>query len=270
MSRKAQIIRRHILKMVSRAGTGHIGPSLSVVDILTVLYFSKMRHKPEDPYWEDRDRFVLCKGHAAPALYAVLAEAGYFPKEELTTLRKLGSRLQGHPSLKLPGIDAPTGSLGQGLSIANGMAMAAKLNGKGYRVYALLGDGECDEGQVWEAAMTAAHYRLDNITAIVDRNSFQSDGPTEAIKSKEPLPEKWRAFGWAVMEIDGHDLLQISKALDEARSTKGRPSVIIAKTVKGKGISMLEGDNSFHSKPINDELLEIALRELSNAMPLDY
>ncbi|MEM2364306.1 MAG: transketolase [Candidatus Bathyarchaeia archaeon] len=270
LAKKAQIVRCNILRMVSKAGTGHIGPSLSIVDILVVLYFSKMRHRPEDPSWEDRDRLILCKGHAAPALYAVLAEAGYFPKEELLTLRKFGSRLQGHPSLKLPGIDAPTGSLGQGLSIANGMALAAKLGGKKYRIYALLGDGECDEGQIWEAAMTAAHYKLDNITAIIDRNSLQSDGPTEIIKTKEPLSEKWRAFGWAVIEIDGNDLFQISMALDKSKSIIDRPSVIIARTVKGKGVPFIEGDNRFHSKLPTNELLEMALRELSNASPFDF
>ncbi len=256
-------IRQHVITMIGKAGSGHPGGSLSCVDVVTTLYFYKMQHNPEDPNWEDRDRFVLCKGHAAPTLYAVLAESGYFPVEELTRLRTGGSMLQGHPDKnRTPGIEVSSGSLGQGLSVANGMAIAAKLNHKGYRIYALIGDGECDEGQIWEAAMAASHYKLDNITAIIDRNGLQIDGPTEKIMSLEPLADKWRAFGWEVMEIDGHHIDEIISALDRAEKIKGRPTVIIAHIIKGKGISFMEWKAEFHGKAPNKEELEHALIEL--------
>jgi len=207
---KANKIRKDIVSMITEAGSGHPGGSLSAADIVTALYFKVMRHNPENPQWEDRDRFILSKGHAAPLLYSVLAESGYFEVKELLTLRKLGSRLQGHPDMKrLPGVEISTGSLGHGLSVGNGMAMAGKLNGRGYRVYVLLGDGECQEGQVWEAAMTASHYKLDNITAILDYNGLQIDGPVKDVMHISPISNKWKAFGWYVVEINGHDFKEI-------------------------------------------------------------
>lgn len=260
---KAREIRKSIVRMTGAAGSGHPGGSLSAADIVTVLYFHELRLKPEEPDWDGRDRFVLSKGHAAPVLYAALAEKGYFPKEELLTLRKLGSRLQGHPDLKsLPGVEMSTGSLGQGLAVANGMALAGKLDNKDYRVYALLGDGECQEGMVWEAAMAAAHYRLDNLAAFVDHNGLQIDGPVTEIMSPEPLTDKWKAFGWHVLSIDGHDLEQILSAIEEAKKTKGRPTVIIAKTVKGKGISFMEDQVGWHGVAPKPEQVTQALAEL--------
>jgi transketolase len=226
------------------------------------LYFDRMKHKPEDPTWPERDRFVLCKGHAAPALYATLAHAGYFDPGVLASLRKTGSILQGHPTLATPGVDVSTGSLGQGLSIANGMALAARLDGKSYRVFALTGDGECDEGQTWEAAMTASHLGLSNVTAIIDRNGVQSDDATERIKKKEPLDRKWRSFGWQVLEIDGHNFMQIHHSFDVAEWTTDRPTIIIARTVKGKGLSFLEGDANSHNIAISEEDLDWAMQEL--------
>jgi len=255
-------VRKAILRMVAEAGSGHLGASLSALEILAVLYFMKMRHDPKNPAWAGRDRFILSKGHAAPALYAVLAEAGYFPQEELLTLRALGSRLQGHPDTRTPGVDFMTGSLGQGLSVAAGMALAAKMDGAGNRVYVLLGDGELDEGQIWEAAMTAAHHGLDNLIAIVDRNQFQLSGSTAGVKSLEPLSAKWGALGWEVAEADGHDPEMILDALDRCSLVSGRPSVIIAKTTKGKGVSFMEG-NAFSRRTPNIEELEKALAELS-------
>ena len=255
-------MRKTVLRMVAEAGSGHLGASLSAIEVLAVLYFLKMRHDPKNPAWAERDRFILSKGHAAPALYAVLAEAGYFPRGELFTLRKLGSRLQGHPDTRTPGVDAMTGSLGQGLSMAVGMALAAKMDGAEYRVYALLGDGELDEGQIWEAAMTAAHYGLDNLIAIVDRNQYQLSGRTENVKSLEPLNEKWSSLGWEVLEADGHDPEIILDALDRCSLVSGRPSVIIAKTTKGKGVSFMEG-NIFSKRAPNFKELEKALAELS-------
>lgn len=260
---KAREIRKSIVRMTGAAGSGHPGGSLSAADIVTVLYFHELRLKPEEPDWDGRDRFVLSKGHAAPVLYAALAEKGYFPKEELLTLRKLGSRLQGHPDLKsLPGVEMSTGSLGQGLAVANGMALAGKLDNKDYRVYALLGDGECQEGMVWEAAMAAAHYRLDNLAAFVDHNGLQIDGPVTEVMSPEPLTDKWKAFGWHVLSIDGHDLEQILSAIEEAKKTKGRPTVIIAKTVKGKGVSFMEDQVGWHGVAPKPEQVTQALAEL--------
>jgi len=255
-------IRRHIIREIYEAGSGHPGGSLSATEIITALYFYIMRHNPHNPKWEDRDRFVLSKGHSCPALYAALAESGYFAVEELLTLRKLGSRLQGHPSMKTPGIDICTGSLGQGLSIAVGMALGARIDRKLYRVFVLMGDGELQCGEVWEAAMAAANYRLDNITAIVDRNRLQIDGNTEKIMSLEPLSFKFKAFGWHVTEINGHNFNEIIDAIENGFKIKGKPKVVIAHTVKGKGVSFMEGSVAFHGKPPNDEQFKIAMKEL--------
>lgn len=263
LSLKANAVRKHIIEMVYNAGSGHPGGSLSATDILVALYFHIMRYDPENPKWEDRDRFVLSKGHAAPALYAVLAEKGVFPVEELLTLRKIGSRLQGHPDMrKLPGIEASTGSLGQGLSIACGMALAARLDRKLYNVYAMVGDGEIEEGQIWEAAMFAAHNKLDNLIVFLDRNGLQIDGRTEEVMSINPVVDKWRAFGWEVREINGHDFKEIIDAVEWAKEIKGKPAMIIAHTIKGKGVSYMEGSVHFHGKPPNDEEYRIAIKEL--------
>ena len=263
LERKANLIRSHVIRMTRSAGSGHPGGSLSSTDIISALFFKVMNHRSSDPNWEDRDRFVLSKGHAAPAYYAALAESGYFPIEELSTLRKLNSRLQGHPSkTKLPGVEMSTGSLGQGLSVANGMALAAKLDRKTYRIYCICGDGEMQSGQIWEAAMLGAHFELDNVTAFVDRNMLQIDGPTEKIMSIEPLADKWKAFGWHVIEIDGHDMRQILDACDRAKETRGKPTMVIAHTVKGKGVSFMENALSFHGKPPNEEETKKALKEL--------
>ena len=260
---KARKIRKHVINMIYEAGSGHPGGSLSCVDILTTLYFHTMHHNTLEPELADRDRFILSKGHAAPALYAILAEAGYFPIEELQSLRKIGSMLQGHPDSKVPGVEVSSGSLGQGLSVASGIALAGKLDKKAYKVYTLLGDGECDEGQVWEAAMLASHYKLDNLTAIVDRNGLQIDGLTEKIMCLEPIAGKWKAFGWHVIEIDGNKIGKIIAALDDAKSIRGRPTAIIAHTFKGKGISFMEWINAFHGRALSKEEMEIALQELS-------
>lgn len=264
LEEKAKQIRRHIIRMVGEAGSGHPGGSLSAADIVTALYFEVMRVDPTQPDWPDRDRFVLSKGHAAPVLYAALAEKGYFPVEELVTLRKLGSPLQGHPDMKkVPGVEMSTGSLGQGLSVANGMALAGKLDGRDYNVYVLLGDGEIQEGQVWEAAMAAAHYKLDNIIAFLDYNGLQIDGPVREVMTPEPVIDKWKYFGWNVQVIDGHNMRQILRAVDYARGVKGMPSMIIAETTKGKGVSFMENKVDWHgTAPIGEEL-ERALQELA-------
>jgi transketolase len=255
-------IRKHIIREIYEAGSGHPGGSLSATDIITALYFHIMKHDPKNPKWENRDRFVLSKGHSCPALYAALAESGYFDVKELLTLRKLGSRLQGHPSMKIPGIDICTGSLGQGLSVAVGMALGARLDSRLYRVFVLLGDGELQCGEVWEAAMAAAHYKLGNITAIVDRNRLQIDGNTETIMSLEPLPFKFKAFGWHVTEVNGHNFNEIIDAIEKGFKIKGKPKVIIAHTTKGKGVSFMEGSVAFHGKPPNDKQFKIAMKEL--------
>ncbi|MFQ6016036.1 MAG: transketolase [Anaerolineae bacterium] len=264
LQEKARVIRRHVITMTAEAGSGHPGGSLSATDMVVALYFRVMRHDPERPKWPDRDRFVLSKGHAAPVLYAALAEAGYFPTDWLPTLRKLNSPLQGHPSMKdLPGVEASTGSLGQGLSIGMGMALAGRLDRRDYRVYVMIGDGESNEGQIWEAAMAAAHYRLHNLTAILDHNGFQIDGPNEQVMNLEPLDAKWRAFGWHVSQINGHDFSQILHALDEVKEVTGRPSIIIARTVKGKGVSFMEEDPLYwHGHGPTPEQAEQALKEL--------
>lgn len=259
----AKKIRRHIVTMVGEAKSGHPGGSLSAADVVTALYFDEMKIDPGKPQWADRDRFILCKGHAAPVLYAALAVKGYFPEEELTTLRKTGSKLQGHPDMKkVPGVDMSTGSLGQGLSIANGMALAGKLDNKDFRVYALLGDGELQEGQVWEAAMAAAHYKLDNLVAFVDHNGLQIDGPVAEVMGSEPVTDKFRAFGWHVISIDGHNFDEITNALLESKGVKGKPTVIVAKTVKGKGISYMENQVGWHGTAPNPEQLATAIKEL--------
>ena len=261
---KAKDVRIDILKMITKANSGHTGGSLSAADILTLLFFHEMKVDPKDPKKADRDRLVLSKGHAAPALYAVLAEKGYFPKEELETLRHTGSRLQGHPSMKyLPGLDMSTGSLGQGISAACGMAMAAKLNKEDYRVYTLLGDGEIEEGQVWEAAMFAAHYGLDNLTAIVDNNGLQIDGPISEVCSPEPITDKFAAFGWHVITMDAHDFDDIERAFDEAEKISGKPVVIVQKSIKGKGVSYMENQVSWHGTAPNKEQYDIAMAELN-------
>ena len=262
----ARQVRLDIVEMLFRAGSGHLGGSLSATDILVTLFFGRMRHNPQDPCWLQRDRFVLSKGHAAPALYAVLSRLGYFPREELLTLRQFGSSLQGHPdSACTPGVEVPTGSLGQGLSIANGMALAARLNGGGARIYALLGDGEIQEGQIWEAAMSAAHYRLDNLTAILDRNRLQIDGHTADVMSIEPVAQKWTAFGWHTVEVDGHSIPALLAALQETDSVKDRPCMIVAHTVKGKGVSIFENQAKYHGVAPTKEEYERALQELQAA-----
>ena len=264
LKEKAKEIRKSIVSMITEAKSGHPGGSLSATDILTALYFSEMNVDLANPKMEGRDRFVLSKGHAAPAIYATLAEKGYFSKDELMTLRKFGSRLQVHPDMKkLPGIEISTGSLGQGLSVANGMALNAKIFDENYRTYVVLGDGEIQEGQIWEAAMTAAHYKLDNLCAFLDSNNLQIDGNVSEIMGVEPLDKKWEAFGWNVIKIDGHDFEQILSALDKAREFKGKPTMIIAKTIKGKGVSFMENVCGFHGVAPTLEELERALAELA-------
>ena len=255
--------RREILEMTTRAGSGHPGGSLSSIDVLTALYFHHIRVDPKNPKWEDRDRFILSKGHSCPALYAVLAERGFFSKEILSTLRRYGSILQGHPDMnRTPGIEMSTGSLGQGLSVSCGIALAGKLDGRDYRVYCLMGDGEIDEGSIWEAAMIAPHFKLGNLIGIIDRNMLQIDGTTECVVRLEPLSDKWKAFGWSVVEVDGHDMLQILDALDAASRANDVPTVIIAKTIKGKGVSFMENQLQYHGQSLTEEELVRALEEL--------
>ncbi|MBI4045174.1 MAG: transketolase [Candidatus Diapherotrites archaeon] len=261
----AQELRRDIVQMTTEAGSGHPTSSLSCIDILTCLYFSEMNYDPKRPDWPERDRFVMSKGHAVPAQYACLAKAGFFPKQELFSLRKINSRLQGHPDrVKTPGIEVSGGSLGQGLSVGNGMAMAGRLDKKNYRVYVLMGDGEQQEGQIWEAAMTAPNFKLDNVCGIIDLNGIQNDEWVEKEKSIQPLVDKWRSFNWHVIEINGHDIPQILSALEQARKTKGRPTVIIAKTVKGKGVSFISDNPDMHGVAVKKEDLEKALAEIGD------
>jgi transketolase len=263
MQNVARRMRRDIITMIFTAGSGHPGGSLSAVEILTALYFKILRYNPADPHWAERDRFILSKGHAAPVLYAALAAAGYLPQEELCTLRKIDSRLQGHPECeKTPGVEMSAGALGQGLSFGLGAALAARLNSQNYRTYVLLGDGECDEGQVWEAAMAAAHFKADNLTAIVDNNGIQLDGFTREIMNSEPLSKKWLSFGWKVIEADGHDLTQLIAAFKKAGKVIGQPCVIIAHTVKGKGVSFMENNPGFHGKAPSADEYKIAMKEL--------
>lgn len=260
---KAKELRKLIIDMLAEARSGHPGGSLSAADIVAVLYFYKMKHRPKDPQWADRDKFILSKGHAAPVLYAALMLCGYIDIELKNTLRKMGSPLQGHPDMKkLPGIEISTGSLGQGLSAAVGMSLANKLDKKSSRVYCLLGDGELQEGSIWEAAMSAAHYKLDNLVAIIDNNKLQIDGPVEQVMSVEPLSDKWRAFGFEVIEIDGHDHAAIVAAFNQAETIKGKPTAIIAHTIKGKGVSFMENKVGFHGVAPTKEEKEQALSEL--------
>jgi transketolase len=259
----AKKLRRHVITMIATAGSGHPGGSLSAADIITALYFKVLRHNPKNPQWSARDRFILSKGHAAPILYAALAEAGYFPVAELVTLRKLDSRLQGHPDRNLtPGVEMSAGSLGMGLSFAIGVALAARLDSKTYRTYVLLSDGECEEGQTWEAALSAAHFKLDNLTAIVDCNGMQLSGWTRNIMNLEPFTRKWQAFGWHIIDIDGHDFDQILSACQRAEKIKDKPTVIITRTIKGKGVSFMENNAEFHGKAPTWEEAERALKEL--------
>lgn len=257
-------MRAHIVEMLAEAGSGHPGGSLSATDIIATLYFKHMRVDPENPNWEDRDRFVLGKGHAAPALYAALAIKGFFPEEELLTIRKLHSRLQGHPSMSVtPGVDMSTGSLGQGLSVANGMALAGRVDHKDYYVYCVMGDGEIQEGQVWEAAMSAAHYKLDHLIAFVDHNGLQIDGPNDKVMSIMPIDKKFQAFGWNTMVIDGHDLDAIDAAIVEAKRSEGKPTVIVCETVKGKGVSFMENVVDWHGVAPTAEEAKVALADIA-------
>ena len=260
----AKQVRRDILSQTYMAGSGHPGGSLSCTEILVALYCHIMKHDPANPQWTIRDRFVLSKGHAAPALYAILSHCEYFSPTELKTFRKFGSILQGHPDSNTPGIEVSTGSLGQGLSIANGIALAAKMDNKNYKTFVLLGDGECDEGQVWEAAMFASQYKLDNLCAIVDRNQFQIDNATENIIALEPFSSKWESFGWNVKTINGHNFIDLIDCLDFSQKIPNKPTLIIANTIKGNGISFMEGQNSFHGKCLSSEEMKTAFKELGD------
>ena len=260
----AKQLRRDIITMLAEAGSGHPGGSLSAVEIVTYLYFAEMQVEPQNPAWSERDRFVLSKGHAAPVLYAALAERGFFPREELLNIRKINCPLQGHPDMqKVPGVDMSTGSLGQGISTAVGMALAGKLDRKTYRVFALLGDGEIEEGQVWEAAMAAAHYQLDNLIAFIDYNGLQIDGPVTEVMSPEPIEDKFRAFGWHVERINGHSFREIATALEVAKKVKDKPVMVIADTVKGKGVSFMENQVGWHGNAPSREQAAKALAELA-------
>lgn len=263
LKEKAKNIRKGIIKSVYSGKSGHPGGSLSIADIITVLYFNEMNIDPHNPKDENRDRLVLSKGHCAPALYSALAEKGYIETEELQTLRNIESRLQGHPDMKkIPGVDMTTGSLGQGLSVANGMAIAGKLDNKDYRVYCILGDGEIEEGQIWEAAMASNKYKLDNLCVIVDNNNLQIDGTIEEVMSSYPIDEKFRSFGFQIINIDGHDIEEIMKAFEVARNVKDKPTCIIAKTIKGKGVSFMEDKAEWHGKAPNEEEYLQAMKEL--------
>jgi len=264
LEKKANQIRKLIIEMLATAGSGHPGGSLSSADIIACLYFDIMRHDPNNPSSPDRDRFHLSKGHACPALYAALALAGYFDIRELWKLRKFGALLQGHSDRRVPGIDVGSGSLGQGLSVALGMALAAKIDKKDYRVYCIMGDGELQEGNIWEAAMAVSHFKLDNLCAIVDYNHFQIDGRVEDIMNLEPLSDKWKAFGWNVIECDGHNVKELLDSFDKAKETKLKPTVIIAHTIKGRGVSFMEGVVDFHGRSPTEEERKIALDELDS------
>lgn len=266
LMKTANEVRKGIIRAVHSAKSGHPGGSLSAADIFTYLYFEELNVDPENPKKEDRDRFVLSKGHTAPGLYAALAQKGFFPVEDLTTLRHVGSYLQGHPDMKgTPGIDMSSGSLGQGISAAVGMAISAKMSGKDYRVYTLLGDGEIQEGQVWEAAMLAAHWKLDNLVIIVDNNNLQIDGAIDEVNSPYPIDKKFEAFNCHVININGNDFDEIDAAFKEAKTVKGQPTVIVAKTIKGKGVSFMENNAGWHGKGPNDEEFEKAMNELEKA-----
>jgi len=259
---KAKELRRLIVRMIARAGSGHPGGSLSATDLIAALYFQVLRHKPAEPGWGERDRFHMSKGHCCPLWYAALALSGYFPVEKLMTLRELGSMLQGHPDRRTPGVDVASGSLGQGLSVALGMSLAAKIDKKDYRVYCLMGDGEIQEGNIWEAAMASSHNKCDNLCAILDYNGFQIDGKVKDIMNLEPLADKWKAFGWHLIDIDGHDMKKILDAYEQARKIKGKPTIIIAHTIKGKGVTFMENVVDFHGRAPTKEEAEKALKEL--------
>lgn len=269
LQKKAKHIRSNIIKMLAEAGSGHPGGSLSSVEILALLYFKHLQHDPKNPTWPERDRFILSKGHACPVLYATLAEAGYFPEKELLTLRKLGSRLQGHPSFKagLPGIETSTGSLGQGFSIAAGMAAGLKLDKKKSRVYVLLGDGESEEGIVWEAAMFAAAKKLHNLVAILDRNKLQIDGSTEEVSCVESPVLRWQSFCWNVLEVDGHSFAELDQAFEQAKQCTSAPTMIVAHTIKGKGVSFMENQVDWHGMAPSKEQAERAIREIETMKP---
>ena len=263
LRRIAVELRKTILQTIANAGSGHPGGSLSMVELLVGLYWYALRHDPKRPDWPERDLFLLSKGHGCPALYAVLAAHGYFPTEELQTLRRYPTRLQGHPERwSVPGVEIAAGSLGQGLSMANGLALSDRLDGRRRRIFCLMGDGEIQEGQVWEAAMTAHHHKLDAVCAIIDANQLQQNGPVKQLKDIEPLAEKWRAFGWQAIEIDGHEITQVLKAYDDAETVKGKPQVIVARTVKGKGVSFMELNSAWHGVAPKPDELEKALKEL--------
>lgn len=265
LERRARALRRAVVKMVYGIGSGHCGGSLSAADILAALYFHQLRIEPTRPDWPDRDRFILSKGHAAPVLYAALAHRGFLPEAELATLRQLDSRLQGHPDRnKTPGVDMTAGALGHGPAIGAGLALAARLNGKNYRTYVMLGDGELQAGVVWEGVMTAAKYQLDNLTAVVDFNGVQLDGTVADIMPLDPMVDKWRAFGWHVLEIDGHNMRQVLEALDEVPKLHTKPTVIIAHTIKGKGVSYMENQNAWHGRAPSKEQYEQAMAELAD------
>jgi transketolase len=266
LERRSFDLRVDNLIAIAAAGSGHPGGTLSAMDIVQTLFYVEMRHRPNEPHWSERDRFVLSKGHAVPALYTVMAHAGYFSPDLLPTLRRLGSPLQGHPAnFLLPGIEASTGSLGQGMSMAIGMALGSKLDGDKWRVYAMIGDGESEEGQIWEAAMAAPKYKLDNLCVFLDHNNGQIDGHVTEVMNIEPIADKWRAFNWHVLTIDGHDYKQIAGALDEARATKGKPTFIVANTIKGKGVSFMENQIGWHGVAPTKEQLEKAVAELRAA-----
>lgn len=264
LEQKANELRKNIIAMIYKAQSGHPGGSLSLADIVTVLYYDEMNINSENPNWEERDRFILSKGHTCPVLYAVLAMKGYFNIDILWTLRKLGSILQGHPDMKkVPGVDMTTGSLGQGLSVGVGMAIGAKANNLHSRIFVALGDGETNEGQVWEAAMTAVKYKLDNLIAIIDKNNLQNDNYTSEVMPMENMDKRWKAFGWEVLEVDGHNIGELLDAFDKAKSLKGKPICVIANTVKGKGVSFMENVCNWHGMPPDDEQYEIAMNELT-------
>lgn len=259
----AKQIRRLIIRMLAKAGSGHPGGSLSATDLVTALFFSVMNIDPSNPQWPERDRFHMSKGHCCPLWYAVLSLKGYFPEDKLWSLRQMGSILQGHPDRRAPGVEVASGSLGQGLSVAVGMSLAAKIDKNDYRVYCLMGDGEIQEGNIWEGAMAAAHYQCDNLCAILDYNGFQIDGKVRDIMNLEPLADKWRAFGWHVIEIDGHNMAEILSAYDEAKTIKGKPAIVIARTIKGKGVSFMENVVDFHGRAPTQQEAEQALKELA-------
>ena len=266
LKKKAIDIRKDILKMLTTAGSGHTGGSLSVVDILVALYYYKLKHDPKNPLWKERDRLLLSKGHACPALYAVLADRGYFAKDKLWTLRKMGSQLQGHPQIGLAGVEVSSGSLGQGLSIANGIALASRLDKISSRVYCIMGDGETNEGQVWEAVMTASHYKLDSVCAIIDFNGLQIDGFCCEVMDMGPYLHEWKDFGWNAIETDGHDIGKLIDSLDEADKAKGKPTVIVAHTVKGKGVSFVENKVEWHGIAPKKDEYERAIKELDEEL----